>query len=164
MRLIDAEALKNIYAQIIAKLEAVSDGNIIPLIAKMAISALMDCIEYQPTIEAKPVVHAHWEYRTWEGDFCSNCGESAIEGRYAYQVLSNYCPFCGAQMDELVSKADELNSSEKPNSCDHIAEVGKKEPFPQAHENGVKIPVISMEDVPKIMEEMENNGASRNNA
>lgn len=29
------------------------------------------------------------------------------------------------------------------------------EPFSQAHENGVKIPVISMEDVPKIMEEME---------
>ena len=52
-----------------------------------------------------------------------------------------------------VSDTYKLNSSEKPNSCDHIAEVGKKEPFPQAHENGVKIPVISMEDVPKLAKE-----------
>lgn len=28
-------------------------------------------------------------------------------------------------------------------------------PFPQAYENGVKIPVISMEDVPKLAKEME---------
>ena len=36
--------------------------------------------------------------------------------------LSDYCPRCGAQMDELVSKTDELNSS-------------------------VKIPVMSMKDI-----------------
>ena len=27
-----------------------------------------------------------------------------------------YCPYCGAQMDELVGNTDKLNSSEKPNS------------------------------------------------
>ncbi len=66
-----------------------------------------EAIKNAPTIEAKPVVHAHWKYEEGTDDSCSNCGASAIEGRYAYQVLSNYCPFCGAQMDEEVSD-DEL--------------------------------------------------------
>lgn len=161
MRLIDAEALKNIYAQIIAKLEAVSDGNIIPLIAKMAISALMDCIEYQPTIEAKPIVHAHWEYETWAGDFCSNCGKPAIEGRYAYQVHTDYCPSCGAQMDEFASDnnvGSKMNSSENPNSWVAVEENATTTNNTQKLSvDGIKIPVISMEDVPKIMEEMEKN-------
>lgn len=105
MRLIDAGALKNIYAQIIAKLEAVSDGNIIPLIAKMAISALMDCIEYQPTIDAKPVVHARWREFYPPKEFiltgeeklyiCSNC-----DAKYSDIENQKFCPWCGAQMDE----------------------------------------------------------------
>lgn len=35
---------------------------------------------------------------------------------------------------------------------DHIAEVGKKEPICGCPQEGVKIPVISMEDVPKMLE------------
>ena len=42
---------------------------------------------------------------------------------------------CGAQMDG--SSSEIPNSSDKPISC--------------SHENGVQIPVISMEDLPKIM-------------
>lgn len=53
-----------------------------------------------PTIEAKPVVHAHWEY----------AGES--EGKKIYRCTNcqmllpgtgNFCKECGAQMDEEVS-------------------------------------------------------------
>lgn len=52
-----------------------------------------------PTVEAKPVVHAHWEY----------VGES--DGKKIYRCTScktnicgtgNYCKECGAQMDEVV--------------------------------------------------------------
>lgn len=76
-------------------------------------------IEEAPTIEAKPVVHAHWEneHLNRYGHLChccSNCGFSASHKD------KNWCANCGAQMDE-----------------------------------GVKIPVISMEDVPKIAKEME---------
>lgn len=81
------------------------------------ISEIIDIVEEMPTIEAKPVVHAHWN----EDGRCTNCGEHAPFLLYAdtwYE--SEYCHGCGAQMDE-----------------------------------GVKIPVISMEDVPKIMKEME---------
>lgn len=48
----------------------------------------------------------------------------------------DYCVWCGNYRDELVSNTDELNSSEKPNSSE-------------------RIPVISMEDVPKIAKEVE---------
>lgn len=57
--------------------------------------------------EAKPVVHAHWK-QNWAGLlFCSNCADDAK----AYMYRKKYCPDCGAQMDELVSKTDDLNSS-----------------------------------------------------
>ena len=86
---------------------------------------LNDC----PTIEAKPVVHAHViEHQGYEDEYyceCSNCHTHEV------WVECKYCSECGAQMDELVRNTDELNSS-------------------------VKIPVISMEDVPKIMEKTQN--------
>ena len=50
--------------------------------------------------DVAPVVHAHWEDKGWAGMICSNCGENAIEGHYDYQVLSKYCPYCGAKMDK----------------------------------------------------------------
>ena len=54
-----------------------------------------------PTIEAKPVVHAHWiskNHHGYEWIFvCSNC--DYIDG-YAFNDRSNYCPNCGAKMDE----------------------------------------------------------------
>lgn len=94
---------------------------------------LNDC----PAIEAKPVVHAHWKEWYPPKEFiltgeeklfiCSNC-----DAKFETVENSKYCPYCGAQMDEV---AGDIN-------------VGTK--------NGVKIPVISMEDVPKVMEEMEN--------
>lgn len=82
-----------------------------------------------PTIEAKPIVHAHWEWvkiedvdSYFELAECSNCrGQSTRE--------YPYCRHCGAQMGEFASDTN----------------VGSK---------GVKIPVISMEDVPKLAKEM----------
>lgn len=84
----------------------------------------MECVERSirnaPTIEAKPVVHAHWKKWGCEGTVCSNCYGRVLYECDEQEKKSKFCPHCGAQMDE-----------------------------------GVKIPVISMEDVPKIMEEME---------
>ncbi len=56
-------------------------------------------IESAPTVEAAPVVHAHWEYigadkrgraGIWK---CSN--RSCL-----YPYKTDYCPHCGAKMDE----------------------------------------------------------------
>ncbi len=54
--------------------------------------AIMDC----PKVEAKPVVHAHWiRYPDCGVTKCSNCGW-CIEECWD----SDYCPHCGAKMDE----------------------------------------------------------------
>lgn len=42
-----------------------------------------------PTIEAKPIVHAHWKHHMQ----CSECGQVDT-------TEPNFCPHCGAQMDE----------------------------------------------------------------
>lgn len=89
---------------------------------KARVDEITNClfeIQNAPTIEAKPVVHAHWKDIGLETKhrFCTKCG-GCVTQRESW--IYKYCPFCGAQMDE-----------------------------------GVKIPVISMEDVPKIAKEME---------
>ena len=93
----------------------------------MSHEELLAYIAEAPTIEAKPVVHAHWEEIANGFMVCSHCEESVEENR-----KYSYCPICGAQMDEVVSDNN----------------VGSKT-------EGVKIPVISMEDVQKLAKEME---------
>ena len=47
-----------------------------------------------PTTDVEPVVHAHWTYWGWS-QHCSHC-EHVFEDLYD----DNYCPNCGAKMDE----------------------------------------------------------------
>lgn len=62
-------------------------------------------LEEIPTIEAKPVVHAHWKCDSAIDPYCcSNCGKKALQDYFEEDVLSKYCPYCGAQMDEVVEK------------------------------------------------------------
>ena len=63
----------------------------------MSHEELLAYIAEAPTIEAKPVVHAHWKPKSYYY-ICSNCGEDAfwdLDDDLSYL----YCPFCGAQMD-----------------------------------------------------------------
>lgn len=116
-RLIDAEALK--HKRVIAIY-----GNLEQGLEEREVVYVED-IDNAPTIEAKPVVHAHWE-----GDTCSHCKlrwkenmcDDADDWGY-FDPMPDYCCNCGAQMDEEF--ASDTN-------------VGSK---------GVKIPVISMEDI-----------------
>lgn len=95
-RLIDAKALwKNVE-----KLPSVLDANNGWLIKKTSVLAK---IEDATTVEAKPVVHAHWLEQIIDGGqelMCSNCGEYALMNDEFYSEFSKYCPYCGAQMDE----------------------------------------------------------------
>lgn len=76
-----------------------------------------------PTVDVAPVVHAHWvglEYDTyadgapcydvWE---CSNCKDTVETDE---DGLTNYCPTCGAKMDE---------SAEKTHACDQCIYASK---------------------------------------
>ena len=63
-------------------------------------------IEYTPTSDVEEVKHGEW-IRYWDNDYlcwshkCSVCGNSPLakEGTMHDEVLSPYCPNCGAKMD-----------------------------------------------------------------
>ena len=97
VRLIDANKLKNHYAWW-------ENGT-----AEMTLAEAkrnFDCIvDVQPTIEAEPVKHGRWQKPQRHGVIsydehayaeCSCCHKSQYLARGM-----NYCPFCGAKMDEV---------------------------------------------------------------
>ena len=64
---------------------------------------LKGCIADATTVEAKPVVHAHWEPKKImartpfaRNYYCSNCGYEPFE-------CKNFCPNCGALMDKIIN-------------------------------------------------------------
>lgn len=97
MRLIDAEA----YETDVRKRYCKHCDNGKGLRCRVCwINDMLGEIENAPTIEAKPVVHAHWEneHLNRYGHLChccSNCGFSASHKD------KNWCANCGAQMDEV---------------------------------------------------------------
>lgn len=102
MRLIDAdrllEILKNNYAIYSSKtrgsyLDGVHDG------IKMAILYVIGAT----TIEERK--HGRWKFvaNMLPYHICSVCGSRALFDENSYDtVMSNYCPYCGAIMDEEV--------------------------------------------------------------
>lgn len=98
MRLIDAEAF--------LKTEIDRCGSV-PLVGTCTSDNqyLSDRLKKAPTIEAKPVVHAHWEYHGGDDDmelygFCSYCGKGRLTEDDILRLKPLLCPYCGAQMDE----------------------------------------------------------------
>lgn len=73
----------------------------------------IELLKTAPTIEAKPVVHAHWEIEKYQAPFddelqykmtCSKCGYDYC----SHEVYClEYCARCGAQMDEKVGDEDD---------------------------------------------------------
>ena len=60
-------------------------------------------LRYCKTVDAVPVKHGKWVEKekifvdgTTYG--CSNCGGTPLR-RYSAQIMSDYCPWCGAKMD-----------------------------------------------------------------
>lgn len=102
MWLIDAEALLEKMEKVTA-LNPKAFGTMLEYMRLLA----LDCVKGAPTIEAKPVEHAHWISKNilitpyTEDDYeeeiysCSNC-------TLTIECETPYCPYCGAQMDEIV--------------------------------------------------------------
>lgn len=57
-------------------------------------------LDTEPRVDAEPVTHAHWigTPNYWK---CSNCGETYWSMNPNIFAGSNYCPHCGAKMDEV---------------------------------------------------------------
>ena len=70
-------------------------------------------LEDQPTVDAVPVKHGHWEKVDTRGYLspggtptvrCSNCNDRRTEhlSGVEYPEWRNFCPVCGALMDEVM--------------------------------------------------------------
>ena len=55
-----------------------------------------DAITLAPRVDAEPVRHGHWIEAKYPLFICSECGATYQDNGYGY----NYCPHCGAKMDE----------------------------------------------------------------
>lgn len=83
MRLIDADALKDV----------------IGISKRLGNKAISYYIDTMPTIESEPVRHGHWTLNSMEHGVCSVCHQSSVD--IVGGDWSNYCPACGAKMDEV---------------------------------------------------------------
>lgn len=63
---------------------------------------LVDAFVDIPAADVKKVQHGKWIYNDGLDICCSLCGCDALIGLDHRQVRSNYCPHCGAKMDEFL--------------------------------------------------------------
>ena len=95
------------------KLRGLSD--VIPM-GKDAAGVAVRIIEDLPIADVEPVRHAKWshdyikdgmEYSDWFNLHCSVCGQMQFStfGKW------NYCPYCGAKMDEEEQEHDNADKS-----------------------------------------------------
>lgn len=97
MRLIDADALG----------VGLCSRDVLPADYCAGWNGLIRLLEKAPTVDAVPVVHGRWI--TWEeagNDIpsphrheCSVCHDAAQVLVNGFELLSDYCPNCGARMD-----------------------------------------------------------------
>lgn len=74
------------------------------LVARHGMDLAKMVLHNVPTVEAKPVVHAHWvdvNPNLHIGMKCSLCG-ARIKYSEFFNGNHRYCHKCGAQMDEVV--------------------------------------------------------------
>jgi hypothetical protein len=67
------------------------------------INNFLDLVDFAPTLDYEPVVHAHWIQKGFDCK-CSNCG--SFNGAFGVK----YCQDCGAKMDEEVQSNANNNS------------------------------------------------------
>lgn len=65
-----------------------------------------DCIRYMDAADVAPVVHGRWIYTGKYGEYeCSICHgiDADCSDYYSVHLVTeqNYCPNCGARMDEV---------------------------------------------------------------
>lgn len=91
MRPIDADKLKNIVRGL------PMDGTITMLGAKNVIHVIDNMPTVTPIKHRHRIAHKHGHWILDKHRFifaCSKCGDTVM-------VKSNYCPYCGAKMDEV---------------------------------------------------------------
>lgn len=77
------------------------------MVARGAIERATKVLESLPAADVEPVVHGRWieqeKYTFGVMYDCSICGNRILDNGHSW----NYCPNCGARMDEEVDHAQE---------------------------------------------------------
>lgn len=89
-RLIDADELKKKLADELS--DALGETDFIDGL-QHGLKLAIELAEETPTVDAEPIRHGHWVSRIKIYE-CSECG-------FAGYPEMNYCPWCGAKMDEV---------------------------------------------------------------
>jgi hypothetical protein len=89
-RYIEAEALKKVMCE---------DCDNKHLCTESPACETVQQIDAQPTADVAPVKHAHWVMLKDGHGVCSNCIMCNVD--LLGGVDHNYCPNCGAKMDEV---------------------------------------------------------------
>ena len=94
MRLIDADALKE-------RLKSYTGMFIDELAFVVNLEAVLDGIDFRPTVEAAPVVHGKWVKYSFSC-VCTQCetefDDDDIRRIMGEGKMPNFCPECGADM------------------------------------------------------------------
>ena len=90
MRLIDADALRNVFDA----MHAIPGGSHVDHLVLLGIKKHIDDA---PTIDAEHVRHARWVKTKFDEYVCSLCGEEAPND--GFNCGAKYCYECGAKMD-----------------------------------------------------------------
>ena len=114
MRLIDADEFikeMNNRCESVIKwgINAIADHNEeIKTRAEQAVATFCEAsltAKKMPTIEADPVKHGRWKPfdLTWGRSVycCTSCGEAGEVPTEMGKPISEFCPYCGAKMDEV---------------------------------------------------------------
>ena len=93
-RYIDAEVLKETFNS------SINTGH-----ESFDLSAICECIDFEPDTDVEPVRHAHWIVHddipfVW----CSGCESLIFADKERLNDKVHYCPHCGAKMDESVKQ------------------------------------------------------------
>lgn len=70
------------------------------------LKSIREFVNKRPAVDAEPVRHGQWKAANRRGTLCdtyvcSECGNMVMQAEgYTYSCTYNYCPNCGAKMDE----------------------------------------------------------------